>query len=214
MYFGSFFLAWINNSTELLPDHTPSLELVFWVAGGLAVVGFAINWRATTDWPRFNRIGFSIAIAFLSFLSALFAFGETREIILGKIDFPKHKTRKFIALLPIDRAYRTHPSKSGPGWIIQPTPFWTNIDITEDDWNYMVARRRPWDDGSDPDDISSKGYFCAKVELEQAEGALRVVYSGNFRIGKMEYLLPSGSISACPLQSVDVPYFVVNQTPA
>jgi hypothetical protein len=70
-------------------------------------------------------------------------------------------------------------------------PIWSNLEITRADYEFMLANRRPGDKGKNPDEISSKGYFCARVTLEQAGDALRVLHAGN-------RTLPQGTVMVCP----------------
>jgi hypothetical protein len=107
----------------------------------------------------------------------------------GALDFPPEHTRSFPALLKISRAYQTHGK--GRSWNIQTTPIWTNLDITETDYDFIASHRRPGDAGRDPDEISSRGYFCAKVTLQRAGEAMRIMHAGTRK-------LPTGTVVVCP----------------
>ena len=61
---------------------------------------------------------------------------------------------------------------------------------------------RKQDDDSNADDITSDGYFCARVRMQRSGNALRVLDSGN-------YALPEGSIELCPPQVAGLPYLEV-----
>ena len=65
-------------------------------------------------------------------------------------------------------------------------PIWSNIDITQSDYNFMLGHRSPDDNGRDEDEIRSNGYFCAKATLQQPGEALRVLHAGTYK-------LPQGS---------------------
>jgi len=123
-----------------------------------------------------------------AFLGVFLLMGETAALTEASQDFPSGITRTFNGLIVIKRAYQTHGK--GRSWNIQTMPIWSNIDITESDYNYMLDHRAPNDHGGDPDEITSDGYFCARVTLQQAGQALRVMHAGNYK-------LPQGSIGVC-----------------
>jgi hypothetical protein len=118
---------------------------------------------------------------------------HTASIVEGFHDFPPDQTRTSSALLLISRAYQTHGKSRS--WNIQTTPIWSNLDITEDDYDFMLAHRRVGDDPRDPDEISSRGYFCARVTIQQSANALRIMHAGSHK-------LPKGSVIICPSSSV------------
>ena len=92
----------------------------------------------------------------------------------------------------------------GRSWNIQTTPIWSNLDITQADYEFMRTHRRPGDLSTDPDEIPSKGYFCAKVTLQQADEALRVLNAGTYK-------LPLGTIGICSLLRTEQPTLPVLQ---
>jgi hypothetical protein len=55
----------------------------------------------------------------------------------------------------------------------------------------MRTHRRAGDNKGDPDKISSNGYFCAHVTIQQSGNALRVLHAGSHN-------LPKGSVVICP----------------
>ena len=93
------------------------------------------------------------------------------------------------ALLLISRAYRTEGK--GQSWSIQTMPIWSNLNITQVDYDCMLHHRRPEDIGHNTNEISSRGYFCAHVTMQQSGSALRVLNAGSRK-------LPSGTIVICP----------------
>lgn len=56
----------------------------------------------------------------------------------------------------------------------------------------MRSNRRPGDNGRKPDEISSRGYFCADVTIEQSDKALRILHAGS-------QTLPEGTVILCPV---------------
>lgn len=186
----SFPLGWIDDATELTPDHSNFVGLSFAFGGLAAVVAIFVLWRATLSWPIANRIGFALVCAFLSFLSLSTALIPAAEIVEGWVDFPPSKTVTYKnALLKISRAYQTHGK--GRSWNIQTMPIWSNIDITQDDYDEMLSHRSRDDSGTDPDEIASRGYFCAQITVQRAGNAVRIMHAGKGR-------LPRGSVVVCP----------------
>ena len=183
-------LGWADTTTELSPDHSGIIGLGFSMAFVLAAIGSVILWRATAAWPLKNQIGFTAACAFFTFLAATVVFLPTSEIVEGWIDFPPSKTVTYKnVLLKISRAYQTHGK--GRSWNIQTMPIWSNIDITQDDYNFMLSHRSSDDHGTDTDEITSNGYFCANVTIQKAGDALRIMNAGKGG-------LPRGTIILCP----------------
>jgi hypothetical protein len=65
-------------------------------------------------------------------------------------------------------------------------------EITRDDFVFMRNNRRPGDDGHNPDEISSRGYFCSKLTIEQSDKALRILHASSQK-------LPGGTVILCPV---------------
>jgi hypothetical protein len=65
------------------------------------------------------------------------------------------------------------------------------MEVTESDYQFMLSHRRPGDTLHNPDEISSKGHFCAKVTLQESDRALRVLHAGSRK-------LPPGTVIFCP----------------
>jgi len=107
----------------------------------------------------------------------------------GWLDFPSGKSHTRQVLFVISRAYQTHGK--GSSQYIQTMPIWSNLEITREDFAFM-RNHRPGDDGQNADEISSRGYFCAKVTIEQTDKALRILHSGSQK-------LPQGAVILCPI---------------
>lgn len=185
----SWLLSWFDNSTELTPDHGDVLSMCF-ALGALAALISAGVGLAHSEQVKFGaRIGLVFAFVLMGGLSVTLLMSTISNIVVGMIDFPPGKTWTYRDKLPISRAYQTHGK--GRSWNIQTMPIWSNLDITQDDYKFMLAHRRPGDPGQDPDEISSNGYFCAQVTVQQAGDAYRVMHAG-------AYKLPKGTVIICP----------------
>ena len=187
----AFVLMWLlsgsDNATELTPDHTDVLNYCFYAAGLItflsALVGFFQSKGAMNA-----RIRLAFVFALEGGLATILISDRVASIIENRIDFPPSTTRTFRALLPIGRAYRMDP-RTGSSWIIQPV-IWTNIDITHPDYRFMLFHRGWNGEGPEPSSLSSDGYFCADVVMQQSGEALRVLHAGSSK-------LPTGTIGIC-----------------
>jgi hypothetical protein len=184
-------LGWFDNSTELIPSHENVLQSCFVIAGLAALVAGGMIINASKGTAVWRRIGLTCSFALLWFLSVFIVCSDAANIIEGLIDFPSGKTRSYTALLLISRAYQTHGKSRS--WNIQTTPIWSNLDITESDFEFMQTHQRTGD-GRNPDEISSKGFFCARVMLQQSGDAIRIMHAGSHK-------LPEGTVIICPPNS-------------
>jgi hypothetical protein len=183
-------LGWFDNATELIPGHDNVLQACFAIAVLSGLASGVMGIRESKGPSVWRRAGLALGFSLLGFLSAFLAGSRIANIVEGVIDFPPGKTRSYETLLLISRAYQTHGK--GRSWNIQTTPIWSNRDITEDDYAFMATHRRAGDNNTrDPDEISSNGYFCARVTMQQAGNALRVLHAGSRKLTK-------GSVVICP----------------
>src|SRR5215471_14188669 len=185
-------LGWFDNTTELTPGHDNVLQACFGIAGLGGLASGVLVFRKSKGMAAWRRAGLAISIGLVGFLCVFMVSSRTADIVEGMIDFPPGKTTSGQTLLLISRAYQTHGK--GRSWNIQTTPIWSNLDITEDDYAFMLAHRRVGDNPRDPDKISSNGYFCVYVTIQKSGNALRVLHAGS-------HTLPKGSVVICPTSS-------------
>lgn len=190
----SFVLGWADNATQLTPDHSSSQVAIFIIAGiaGLAnaVVGFRL---ADAGMLRggtgvFNCFLAFAGFAFAGFIATVLMLIPARDVVHGLMDFPPAKTKRFITEIQISRAYETNGK--GHRWHIQTMPIWSDMGISKTDFAFMQTNRSPDDKGGKSEEIKSNGYFCARVTLEQAGTAVRIMHAGASK-------LPDGSIVKC-----------------
>ena len=188
LFVAGWILGWFDHSTEISPSHDGALEFGFYAACVIAVVSAAlIFWQS--EGSLYRRIVMSLIVAPLfSILGVFILVGEVTTLIAQMNDFPPATTRTYKGLLRVERAYHTHGK--GQSWNIQTTPIWSNLDITHADYAFMLAHRSPNDRGRNPDEISSDGYFCANVTLQQSGASLRVMHAGTYK-------LPQGTVGIC-----------------
>ena len=193
--------GWFDTATELTPDHSDILDYCFYVAGVLALVSGVVLFVQSKG-STIGRLGLAFVASLAGGIGSLLLSSTVANIIENRIDFPADKTNTFRGLLPIGRAYRMD-SRTGSSWIIQPL-IWTNIDITQSDYRFMLSHRGWSGKGSEPDDVRSDGYFCARALMQKAGGAIRVLHAGHSR-------LPSGTIGICSeMQAADRSAVVVD----
>ena len=184
--------AWIagafDRSTELTPTHDDPLDLGFYAACLVAIVSAAFILFQSRG-ALYQKLVMSFVVTpIFGFMGVFLLTAEVAALVETAHDFPAGKTRTFEGLLLVKRAYQTHGK--GRSWNIQTMPIWSNIDVTPTDYNFMLGHRSPDDQGTDEDEITSNGYFCAKVTLQQSGEALRVLHAGRYK-------LPQGSIVVC-----------------
>ncbi|MGF7181486.1 hypothetical protein HDF11_003004 [Tunturiibacter psychrotolerans] len=182
-------LGWFDRTTELTPSHDEVLQFCFIIGGlgGLVCGGLSI--RESRGMAAWRRVAIGCCLAVVGFLAVFLLSSRSADLITARLDFPAAKTRTYPGLLIIWRAYQTHGK--GRSWNIQTTPIWSNLDVTQADYEFMLAHRSPQDQGRNPDEISSHGFFCARVTLQQSGDALRVLNAGNQK-------LPAGTVVVCP----------------
>ena len=182
-------LGWFDTSTEITPVHDTVLNTSFGLGGLGAVLLLGVAIFGRQKMKAWQRIYLAIALAMLGFLSVFLLSNRVAELVENHTDFPARSTRTYPTFLLINRAYRTQGK--GQSWNIQTMPIWSNLDITEYDYSFMLNYRRPGDDGHNPNEISSEGYFCAQVIMQESGSALRVLNAGSRK-------LPNGTVVICP----------------
>lgn len=193
-----------NTSTLLSPDYDNVLEACFIAAGVVAVLSGIVGYLQSTGTTAGRIVAAVMMFGLVGALGTGMLTMNVAELVLGKHYFPPGRTETFQALLPIGRAYRAE-SRTGDSWVIQPTPLWSNIDITESDYDFMVTGKRVIDVREvhdEPGDVTSHGTYCATVTLQRAGDALRVLHAGN-------QTLPDGSVVRCPPAAAGLPYLQI-----
>jgi len=180
-----FALGWFDDFTLLTPHHDGATLLGFVIPIALGLVSVAVAITQARYTPAWRRAGMAFGFGLMTLIVSFMAVYLISDLIIGRIDFPPGKTKTFKALMLISRAYHTRH------WNIQTMPVWSNMDITKEDYKFMLAHRRPGDNGNDPNEISSRGHFCASVTMEQSGQALRVLHAGR-------RTLPKGTVILCP----------------
>jgi len=181
-------LGLFDHFTILVPDNGKVEESCFWIAGlgGLIVALLAIWLTAGVGALRRGWTVFLLGV--VGILATFLLCSRVTEIGEGLVEFPAGKTRTVTAMMPIGRAYHTHGK--GAAAHIQTMGPWSDMDVTEGDYEFMKTHRMPGDAGKDPDEISSRGYFCARVTLEVAGENVRVMHAGAEK-------LPMGTVVVC-----------------
>ena len=182
-------LGLFDTKTEITPQHDAVLNFCFALGGLGALCLASASLFGVQNANVWQRVYFAAALAILGFLSVFLLSSRIAELTENYLDFPRASTRTFSGFLLINRAYRTQGK--GQSWNIQTMPIWSNLDITPDDYQFMLDHRPPGDRRHNDDEISSKGYFCAHVLMQQSGSALRILNSGSNK-------LPAGSVAICP----------------
>lgn len=188
----SLILGRFDTTTELIPTHENILQACFTVAalGGLLAGGAGVF--LTKRLTIIQRVMLPLVFIFVTAIGVFLMADHTSSIVEGWLDFPSGKTHTRQVLFQIARGYQTHGK--GASQYIQTMPIWSNLEINTEDFAFMQNNRRPGDDGHNPDEISSRGYFCARVTTEESDKALRILHAGSQK-------LPPGTVILCPLQT-------------
>lgn len=188
-------LYWFHGTTELAPAHDNVALACTIVASVLSLASLVIGFRKHPDRSVVGRLFRGAGYALFGYLMVIFAATECATIVEGWIDFPASGTRSSQRLIAIADASHSVGSKGGQTWRIATLPYDAALDITREDYGFMLAHRLPDDDASEPDRIASSGHFCARVTIEQSGDALRILHAGSGT-------LPEGSVVLCPDKSV------------
>ena len=178
-----------DTRTEITPSHHDVLNVCS-ALGGLGALGLAsVAIFSRQSMRVWQRVFLAMSLALVGFLSVFMLSSRIATLAENHLDFPATRTRTFTGHLLISRAYRIQGK--GQSCNIQTMPIWSNLNITPGDYQFMLDHRLPRDLGRNPDEISSRGYFCARVTMQQSGSALRVLNAG-------DHALPSGTVVICP----------------
>jgi hypothetical protein len=188
MFAAGWIVGWFRHPTALTPSHDGALQVSFVVAAVVAIISAAvIFWQS--EGSLFRRLLISMVVAPIGAIVGVgILLSEAALLIAQREDFAPATTRTFDGLLLIGRAYQTHGKSRS--WNIQTTPIWSNLEVSQADYNFMLAHRALNDTGRDPDEISSDDYFCANVTLQASGTAIRVLQAGTHK-------LPKGTVGIC-----------------
>ena len=184
----AFALSPLDNFTELTPYH-PEVESLSLVIGGIAASASAIVGFLALPTNLLLRLLGAVLSALMAFVSSFLLTSTLVDIVEGAVDFPASITRTYTATIAIRRAYETQGK--GRSWNIQTQPLWSNITVTRADYDYMLWHRAGGAGAGQPDEILSNGFFCAKVIVQKAGSAIRILHAGRGN-------LPEGSVALCP----------------
>lgn len=183
-------LNYLRDTTVLTPIHEDVEDTCLAVGGlsGLLVIGLLFRKTRGMNAAWWRRGVMSLSFGLAAAVVVFFLTTSLAEIIERRIDFPRSSTFSVDGVIPISRAYRSH--NRGGRWTVWTQPYNADLNIAPQDYDFMLAHRRPGDEGRDPDKISSKGYFCVSVSMEQSGDNLRILHAGSHQ-------LPAGSVGVC-----------------
>jgi hypothetical protein len=188
----SVVLGWFDTTTYLIPAHDKVDEACLAIAALCGLVACGTGIYLTRKLTIIQRIILPLVFMLEAAIGIFLVADHTASIVEGRLDFPAGKTHTLQTLLLISRAYQTHGKSSSQ--YIQTMPIWSNLEVSHEDFLFMQNNRRADDHGDNPDEISSRGYFCAKVTIEESGNALRILHAGSQK-------LPEGTVILCPIQA-------------
>lgn len=183
-------LVHLQDTTVLTPDHENVEDTCLAVAGlsGLLIIGLVFRKTRNAYAGIARRVVASVLWGFAAAIAMVILTLSAANFVEGRIDFPRSSTFSVDGVIPISRAYRSH-NRNG-NWTAWTEPYNAMLYIARQDYDFMLAHRRPGDEGRDPDRISSKGYFCVSVSMEQSGDNVRIIHAG-------DHQLPAGSVGFC-----------------
>lgn len=193
--FGAYWgLSYLDTATILWPHNDNILEVVIWAAAGMGLVSVVIGFTSTSG-AMVSRLIVAILVYGLGgSLSTMALFATVSNIVQNRVYFPASNTRTFTALIPIDRAYLGHSRgcvAENTCWNVQTSPLWSDLNVFEDDYQFMLDNRSPDDVSDDTEEISSRGFHCLQVKVQKAGTAIRIMDAGSSTLSK-------GSVVLCP----------------
>ena len=200
----------LNDTTTLFPAHSWD-NLPVWMGAIGAALGIPWALLLTRGANPWQRIVPFILGPFLGFLVVFLTAMTLLKLWNDHLDFPRGKTHIMPGMVPLSRAYATHGK--GDHYDIQTMPYWSNMSVEQADFDFMRRHRAPGDLKGGKDEISSRGYFCAKVTVELASdvrgrtSAVRILHAGS-------RTLPRGTVVICPGNLHTGPPALANGSPA
>ncbi|GGA02794.1 hypothetical protein GCM10010923_09520 [Blastomonas marina] len=189
----------------------PDTEIVYapssgvWAAGGFLV--FVTSIVAGVSIYRWCETKLSELRSFFVAAVMWFAWVFSGWLLLSVADtiervrayFPADQVERFEGYVSISRAYFSEGYKhKKDGWIVQTSPVFLIMDITENDFRYMLDNAPAGMVKDGGTEISSRGHFCALMSFERGPRALRILNSGRKP-------LEMGSVVECPEDVEKVP---------
>ena len=158
------------------------------------------GWRGSLLSGFTNRIAAALLLGPIGATIAALGVTHVSNLLWNVIDFPTAKTKTLDnQLLMVSSATHKIGKHGGDYYSVTIKPFGKDLSVTQGDYYFMLANR-PGDAAYNlaykpSDTIYSDGLFCAKVTVQQAGDALRVLNTG-------APTLPDGSIILCPTDFV------------
>ncbi len=176
------------HTTTLSPFHRDVVvtPLSLSVAIGFVAVFIVLTEKALSV---LKRLGLSL---FVFIISAIGVFGVSSQVMMAMADahdFPAGQVQASTADWPISEAYEDTGRGSSHADYIRTAQGDFKIHYAD----YAVLKTQRPAGLTDPNSrtVTINGYFCAKVRLETAGDAVRIM------VGSQDWL-PSGSIELCP----------------
>ncbi len=176
--------GFFNDATELTPDHRHFYTVFASVAAAFVSVLAGLT---QSKGPWFRRAVMVVLFGLLGGGATFYLACSLAAIADMQADFPAGKTQTYPAYVMIGRAYRTRARALN--WHIQTTPLWSDLRIGQRDYDFMASHRSPRDRVRNPDEISSRGWFCAHVTMQRSGSAQRILHTRS--------ALPDGTVGLC-----------------
>jgi hypothetical protein len=188
MFFLGGFMSLFDKTTQIAPAQDGIQNACMIAACAVALLSAAIVFWQLREQIIGRRVLFAAIVAMLGFGSSVFLFSEIASFFEGWMDFPPGATRTAIETMPITYAYH-HQGRHVDVWNIEVGD--ALLGIAPGDANFMLSHRLPGDTSGGLGQMWSGGYFCARLTIQRAGDAKRVLHTGSND-------LAPGSVILCP----------------
>jgi hypothetical protein len=193
MLFLGGLMSLFDHATQIAPAQDGIQDACMAAAGAVALLSAATGFWQLSGHIIAQRVIWAAIVAMLGFFgSSAFLFYEIASFVEGWMDFPPGTTRTAEETTPITYAYQHH-GRHANIWNVEVRDAF--LRIAPGDADFMLNRRRPGDTSGAWARSGAGGYFCAKVTIQRAGNAKRVLHTGGNG-------LPPGSVMLCPKANV------------
>lgn len=175
------------HTTPVRPYHLSVMGISLLVALVVAVFGVIVvlSEKSVALW---KRVGLSLFVFVASFIAVCFIASQFITSLIEMQDFPAGKTTSATEIVPITQAYQTHGRASGD-YIRTP---YGHFRVRTSDYGRLKTQRPVAFTDVSADKVTINGYYCAKLPVQTAGNAVRVM------MGAEDYV-PTDSLELCPV---------------
>ena len=194
----AFFFSASDTATYFGHSHESVIWVMTLIVWAPTALASAITLHVVGIKSRMGRLGNAVWTVWSGMvLGGVFA--ATFHMFAMRIDhwllFPAAATRTIKDIeAPIAGAYATHGKNAADHIRLPPVP--DSVKISPRDYGILAVDALHHEAGRDPDDFRVAGRYCARITLQLAGAAARILHAG-------DSTLPTGSVHPCPRSYID-----------